>query len=75
MSKAFDPGCDCPRKDKGKHRSPCVYALSVAPKARHASKQRRRVSVVSPGAYAQWLIDQRLALPEDDGWAGCYTAR
>ena len=72
MAKAFDPGCDCPRKARGKHRSPCAYADRPVPKARHAGKHRKRVSVVSPGVYAQWLLEQRLALPEDNGYAGVY---
>lgn len=72
MPEAFTPDCACPRKDRGKHRAPCVYAPSVAPKARHANKYRKRLSVVSPGIYANWLIEQRLALPEDQGWAGVY---
>ena len=74
MREPFQTQCDCPRKARGKHRQPCVYAERPVPKARHDGKQRRRVSVVSPGRYADWLLERRLALPEDGGWAGVYRS-
>lgn len=61
----YTPACGCPRRDMDKHRAGCRYGPSALP-----SGTAGRVAV-SPGRYANWLIDAGAGerLPGD--WAAC----
>ena len=66
-SRKWTPNCNCPRRDADKHRQPCPYASRPVP------RQVAGQVAVSPGVYADWLIDAGLADRVDD-WAACRPA-
>lgn len=58
-----------------KHKQPCRFSDQFIPPAKHSNKRRRRVSIATPGVYADWLLAQGLALPEGAGYAGVYKSQ